>query len=341
MSTSESCKDSASKLNDDDVCEVDNMLQNMSTVNNEVNILSVCANCGKEGDDVNNICNKCMTVKYCNAACKKKHRHKHNKECEEHIRLVAERAAKLHDIELFKQPPPQYGDCPICFIQIPTLITGWRYNACCGKVICSGCFYAPLYDDQGNEVDNEKCPFCRRPTPDTDEEIVRRLKKRVDAGEAYAIYYMGCHYENGTYGFAQDHVKSLELFQRAGELGHAAAYTNIGASYHNGEGVEVDKKKSIHYFELAAMKGNMLARHNLGIMEKTAGNMDRALNHYMIATKGGNSDSLKQIKAFYSNGHATKDDYTKALQLYQSYLGEIKSVQRDEAAAAYEEFRYY
>jgi len=38
--------------------------------------VSVCANCGKEGssDEINNICNKCKMVKYCNAACKKKHR---------------------------------------------------------------------------------------------------------------------------------------------------------------------------------------------------------------------------------------------------------------------------
>ena len=66
------------------------MLQNMSVVDNEVNIVSVCANCGKEGNDINNLCNKCKQVKYCNAACKKKHRSKHKKACEEHQRLAAE-----------------------------------------------------------------------------------------------------------------------------------------------------------------------------------------------------------------------------------------------------------
>ena len=37
----------------------------------------------------------------------------------------------------------------------------------------------------------------------------------------------------------------------------------------------------------------------------------------------------------------TKEDYMKALQLYQEYLDEIKSHQRDEAAAADEKCRYY
>ena len=43
----------------------------------------------------------------------------------------------------------------------------------------------------------------------------------------------------------------------------------------------------------------------------------------------------------FKTGVATKDDYTQALRAYQAYLGEIKSVQRNEAAAADEEFKYY
>ena len=48
------------------------------------------------------------------------------------------------------------------------------------------------------------------------------------------------------------------------------------------------------------------------------------------------------IRQFYVNGHATKDDFAKALQAYQKYVDEIKSVQRDEAAAFdSDEYRYY
>ena len=68
--------------------------------------------------------------------------------------------------------------------------------------------------------------------------------------------------------------------------------------------------------------------------------MDRALKHWMIAVRSGYSDSLAMIKELYTNGHATKDDYTKALQLYQTYLSEIKSKQRDEAAAFSDKYRY-
>ena len=337
--------DGASKSNDDNVCEVKNMLQNiMSTADEEDNDVLVCANCGKEGDDINNTCNKCKKVNYCNAACKKKHRHKHKADCEEHIRLAAEKrneelklAAEMHDKKLFKQPPPK-DDCPICFLMLPSL--GSIYYNCCGKTICSGCMHAPVYDNQGNKVAGKKCPFCRAPHPTT-EELQERYKKRVETKDAAAMYNLGVCYRDGLYRFPQDYTKALELWNQAGEFGYAEAYTNIGYAYSKGEGVKVDKKKATYYYELGAMGGNVNARHNLGLDEAKAGNIERALRHYMIAVRSGQSNSLKMIKLFYSAGRATKDDYTKALQLYQEYLGEIKSVQRDEAAAADERNHYY
>ena len=40
-------------------------------------------------------------------------------------------------------------------------------------------------------------------------------------------------------------------------------------------------------------------------------------------------------------GHVTKEDYAKALVARQAYLGEIRSPQRDEAAAFGKQYKYY
>jgi len=248
---------------------------------------------------------------------------------------------KIRDEELFKQPPPK-EDCPICFLRLPTLHTGYKYKTCCGKVICCGCAFSPVYDNQGNVVAKKVCPFCRVPTPYTDEEGNERLKKRVDAGDAMAIHNQGCYYRDGWYGCPQDHKKALALYHLAAELGNATAHCNIGSIYHYGRGgVEVDRKKARHYFGLAAMGGDETARHNLGCMEASAGNWEQALKHFMIAIRDGRASSLDRIKELYSKGNATKEDYTKALQAYQTYLSEIKSPQRDKAAAVAEDYRYY
>jgi len=162
----------------------------------------------------------------------------------------------------------------------------------------------------------------------------------MEMNDSIAIYNRGCDYFSGESGLPQDYDKAIELWHRAGELGCTDAYFNIGNSYANGEGVEVDQKKEKHYYELAAMGGHVDARHNLGIDEENADNIDRAIKHFMIAVRDGDADSLQRVQQLHSNGNATKEDYIKALQSYQTYLDEIESDQRDEAAAADDEYKY-
>ena len=320
----------SSKVDDKHVTSCTDELNNMHITCTEV--VDICANCGKEGSDGLKACTACKLVKYCNRDCQIAHRSMHKKACRK-------RAAEIRDEELFKQPPPK-EDCSICLLCLPTLESGTAYYACCGKMICSGCGFAPVYDNLGNEISEEKCPFCRTPTPDS-EESNERLQKRVKVDDAHAIFTLGCYYRYGEEdGFPQDYDKAFELFIRAGDLGSVKAYCNVGHAYDFGEGVERDEKEADYNYKLAAIGGNDVARYNLGFNEEKAGNMNSALKHYMIAAGGGDDISLKQIQKLYTNGHATKDDYTQALRAYQAYLVEIKSAQRDAAAAARGK-RYY
>ena len=240
------------------------------------------------------------------------------------------------DKDLFKIPPPP-EDCPICMLLLPYFCpTGAGYKSCCGKIICSGCIYAVEIRDE----DEMKCPFCRTPTP-TSEEMVKNYEKRAKNGDVEAINSLGYLHHLGARSVTQDYDKALKLWHRAGELGHPEAYRNIGHSYGTGNGVERNEDKATHYWKLAAMAGDPEARNNVGCMEGSAGNHNRALKHYMIAVSSGYKGSLDMIRKMYVSGHATKDDYAKALREYQAFLGEIKSPQRDEAAAAFEDNKYY
>ena len=297
----------------------------MSTSTNDNHVFN-CANCGKGEDESVSLknCVACKMVKYCGRDCQKSHRSQHKKECRK-------RAAELHDEELFKQPPlPE--DCPICFERSPTLHLRKTYMSCCGKIVCSGCIHAFVLTGDG-----DKCPFCRIPAPTSDEEIIKRTMKRVDA---QAIHNRALCYSEGKRGVPRDQAKALELWHRAGELGCASLYLEIGYAYFNARGVEMDEKKAIHYWELGAIAGNDRARHGLGLFEERSGNNGRALKHYMIAVRDGSDSSLKRIKRFYMNGIATKDDYAKALRSHQAYLDEVRSDQRDAAAASDENNRY-
>ena len=180
--------------------DIDDVSNDIGRMGISENVSDACANCGKECDSLKS-CAACKMVKYCNRDCQIAHRSQHKKECRR-------RAAELHDEKLFKQPPP-LDDCPICFLLLPTLLSGSRYQSCCGKNICSGCIHAM----------DKICPFCRTPTPKSDGKYIEQIMKRVDAGDAQGIASLGYYYSNGMYGLPQDHAKALKHWRRAAELG--------------------------------------------------------------------------------------------------------------------------
>ena len=144
---------------------------------------------------------------------------------------------------------------------------------------------------------------------------------------------LGTNYANGTMGLPRDRAKANELYQKAGELGCAGAYYNLGCAYYNGDGVEVDMKKAKYYDELAAMNGDVHARYKLGCMEGQAGNYHRAFKHFIISARAGDQFSLDTVKKGYMEGYVTKDKYTNALREYQKSQDEMKSDARDKALA--------
>ena len=130
-------------------------------------------------------------------------------------------------------------------------------------------------------------------------------------------------------------IKQISYYYRAGELGCAEAYHNLAVAHCRGLGVERDEKKAKYYWELAAMGGNVSARYNLGHLEYSAGNMSRALKHWMIAARAGHDKALAAIRGRYMSGQATKDDFEKALRAHKDARDEMKSEQREEAAVVY------
>ena len=111
---------------------------------------------------------------------------------------------------------------------------------------------------------------------------IKRIKKLIEADNAYAFNNLASCNGNGNIGMPQDWSKANELYLRAGELGCAEAYYNLGNSYYDGRGVEADKKKAKHYWELAAMNGDVNAMYNLGCQEANAGTITKQRNTTLL-----------------------------------------------------------
>eukprot|EP00979_Chaetoceros_neogracilis_P016505 scaffold8254_cov133-Chaetoceros_neogracile.AAC.1 len=259
-----------------------------------------CAACGDSDDGGGSLkaCTACNLVKYCNRTC---------------------------------QPPPN-EDCPICYLRLPIDLDQNIYQSCCGKILCLGCVYA--HSVAAADTEKGKCVFCRTEASSSNEEEIERMKKRVEANDAWAMLNLGSYNQFGMLGLRQDHAKALELFHKSAKLENHHAHLILSLRYHDGVIVEKDTRKAIHHGQLGAMAGNVHARHNLGWDEKVnAGNMDRAYKHRMISANDGYDLSMKAVQEGYKNGLVTKDDYAKTIRAYGNSIDEMKSGDRDRAAA--------
>eukprot|EP00985_Skeletonema_marinoi_P016387 scaffold8797_cov83-Skeletonema_marinoi.AAC.2 len=291
---------------------------------NMSNIISSCASCGiAEVDEVKlKECADCDLARYCGIKCEQEDKLQHKRACKK-------RAAELRDELLFKQPESSHlGDCPICCLPLPLDPKKSTMHNCCSKVICKGCSHA----NKMREIEGKlsfKCPFCRKPVPDTDKELSRNRMKRIEANDPVAMRREGfVQYEKGNYSSA------VEYYTKATELGDVDAHFRLSILYHNGQGVEKDRGKDIYHLEEAAIGGHPNARYNLGVEENESGNIERAVKNFIIAATQGHDGSIKALMEKFKEGFVSKDDLAAALRAQQAAVDATKSPQR-EAADAY------
>jgi len=239
---------------------------------------------------------------------------------------------KISDKVLFQEPPPK-EDCPICMLPMPHSLgvcgVTTIYMSCCGKMLCSGCALATREEIKEGNM-KKLCPYCRIPI--ADEDTLQQYEKRMRLGDAEAYMQLGVHYRDGDKGLPQDINKTIELWQKAAELGSCKANYILTEMYSSGEIVEMDNLKCIHHMTLAAIGGHENARYDLGIVERHVfGNIGKSMKHFIIAAKAGYDKSLKEVGEGYKAGLITKDEYAATLRAYQVSVDEMKSEQRTKA----------
>jgi TPR repeat protein len=230
----------------------------------------------------------------------------------------------IDDATLFCEQFPPKQKCPKCNLALPPG-QGSTYNTCCGTTVCGGC----------NNIKAFHCISCGRLAHRDENEVIKRVKQRMKLGDPTAYNVMGLCHQNGM-GVKQDYEKAIELFTKAGELGHAAAFGNIASLHDDGRGVSLNILKAKYYYGKAAIMGDHSSRHNLGCIEGKDGNLEKAMKHFRIAAKNGVKESLEILREKVAGGMMEQSDFDSILQDYERSINEIKSEQRDLAAALLE-----
>jgi len=122
-----------------------------------------------------------------------------------------------------------------------------------------------------------------------------KLRNFTKKKKAWAEFEMGDRYYRGVGGLHQSYEEAAKWYAKAAKQGHAAAQSDLGDMYDNGEGVPQSYQKAIEYYELSARQGNADAENNLGVMfyegRDVETDWNRARDWLTRAAKHGNDNT--------------------------------------------------
>lgn len=148
------------------------------------------------------------------------------------------------------------------------------------------------YNGSGKIEAKKTCPtFCREPMKSEEGEgYVKFRMKRIKANDPVAICYEGIsQFGKGDYSSA------FKYYSKAAELGDAEAHYKLSMMNDDGVGVEQDsQRKDNPPSGRGCVGGHAGARNQFGYVDgHNSDNPERALKHWIIATRQGCDLSIK------------------------------------------------
>ncbi len=123
----------------------------------------------------------------------------------------------------------------------------------------------------------------------------------LELGSPEAAYYLSLHYGKGS-GVARDTVKSIELMQKAMDMGDVDAMAEIAHVYSMGSyGYPQDYQKAVEYFTEASQGGSAFALFQLGFYYLHGIEVEQDLNKGISLIKSAADSNLSEAQLWYAN----------------------------------------
>ena len=147
------------------------------------------------------------------------------------------------------------------------------------------------------------------------EEIVARLIKQAEAGDANDQYNVGYAYENGT-GVTKDAAKAVEWYKKSAAQGNTNAQTRLGDIYRFGRGVSKDAVAAAMWYQNAAVQGDSDAQTRLGLMYEAGEGVPKdaikAAEWYQKAALQDDVPAQFYLSLMYEKGEGVAKDAANA-----------------------------
>lgn len=174
---------------------------------------------------------------------------------------------------------------------------------------------------------------------EVDSDTLKTVLEGVKKKNPNSIYFYGLFKLYGI-SIPQDEKGAAEMFKKGADLDHSESMTAYGMMLMNGQGVNEDRQKSMHYFRKAVNKGDMNAHWLLGktILEDEriqpppeVETTDKpipippiglslhkeAFELFKKAADAGLKEGRHYLALMYEYGYGCKQDFDAAIEHYQ------------------------
>jgi len=155
----------------------------------------------------------------------------------------------------------------------------------------------------------------------SDDDAISYLKKATDASKAEAFYILGTIYK--LKGLPLKEV--FDYYLQGAKLGDAKAQEAVAEAYWNGDGVDVDWKKSFEWNLRGAKNGNSTSimrvkfAYSNGLIGAVEANDDQVVYWIKKSVENGGNTDAYCLAARYELGVGVNKDLKKAIELYSKF----------------------
>ena len=147
------------------------------------------------------------------------------------------------------------------------------------------------------------------------------VQAKASAGDVNAQFELGAMYHDGQ-GVAKDFAKARQWFEKAAAQNDSRAQFNLGVMYYTGEDVKQNYKKAQNWFEKAAAQNNTRAQFNLGVMyyrgEGVTVDHEKALDYFTRSGSLGFAEAQFNLGVMYAKGEGTPVDVAQSYAWFEA-----------------------
>ena len=140
-------------------------------------------------------------------------------------------------------------------------------------------------------------------------------EKLAGQGDGQAMNNLGVLYDQGQ-GVEPDTGRALHWFAKAADAGNASGMSNYGRMLEQGRGMEANPGEAARWFDLAARMGQPEAQYNLGFLYEHGRGVPRddaaAAAWYSRAAAQGQREALGRLGHFYRVGRGVAANTQRA-----------------------------